>query len=134
MRPRRRLRMVLHREERKLSMTDTFDGTIIQVEVRYLERRCAGNSIFIANHCKAMVLGGDEHLPISEIPNRMIPTSVAIGQLGSASSKSQTDQLVPETDAEGWQPIGGELPNILDGIVHRSRITGPIRKKEAIRA
>src|SRR5688572_27399661 len=38
-RPRSRLRMVLHGEKRKLQMPHPFDGAVIEVDVRDLERR-----------------------------------------------------------------------------------------------
>ena len=64
MRPRRCLRMVLHSEKRQIPMPNSLYGPVIQVQVRNLERRCAGNRPSIPNHSEAMVLRCDQHLVV----------------------------------------------------------------------
>jgi hypothetical protein len=96
--------MVLHGKERQLPMSNSLNGSVIQVQVRHLERGSTGNSSFVANHSEAMVLRRDQHLVIPQVLDGMVPAAVTIWQLCSAATICQADQLVAETDSEGGKP------------------------------
>jgi hypothetical protein len=90
-RARSRLRMVLYREQRELSMANALDGTIVQIHVRHLEGRCSRYPLPIPNYRESMVLSCDQHLAATEVSHRVIPAPMAVRQLGSLASIGQTD-------------------------------------------
>ena len=92
-----------------------------------------GNTVRVANHSEAMVLGGDEHLPRAEVAHGVVPAAMAISHLRGLPPERQTDQLVPEADAEGRQAAAGELAHAADGVAHRGGIPRPIGKKKPVR-
>ena len=64
---------------------------MVQVEVSHCQRRSSGNPLRTANHSKAMVLGGDEHLLAAEVAYRVVATPVTIGELGSCRPVGKPD-------------------------------------------
>src|SRR5687768_10461813 len=98
------LRMVLNGEQRQLAMPNSFDGSIVQVDVRHLERGRAGNAATLAKHREAMVLRGDEDLVVAQIANRVVSTAMTVRQLPGPTAVGESHQLVAEADAERRQP------------------------------
>ena len=77
-RARSSLRVVLHGEKWKLTMTNSLYGSVVEIEVGDLERVRSRNPRRIANHSEAMVLSSDQDLIASQISDRVIPPPVAI--------------------------------------------------------
>jgi hypothetical protein len=125
--------MVLHGEERELTVANSLDGSIVQVEVGDLERWRARNPSPISNHRETMVLGGDQDLIAAEITHRVIAPSVTVGEFCGRAAVGQPNQLMAEADAERGQAGVRELADGLQGIPYRSGIAGAVGKEEAIR-
>ena len=104
MRPGRGLGMVLHGEERELSVANPFDSSVVQIQVRHLERRRTGNAVLVANHREPMVLGGDEHLIVPNVAHWVISASMPVRHLGSGAAVGKSYQLVSEAYTEGGEP------------------------------
>lgn len=98
------LRMVLDGEQRKLAMSNSLDGSIVQVDVSHLERRCAGDAATLAKHREAMVLRGDEDLVVTQISDRVVSTAMAVRQLRGPAAVGESHQLVAQADAERREP------------------------------
>ncbi len=96
MRPRRRLRMMLHREDRQVAVADPFHGLVIQVFMP----QTGGIAQRIQINGKTVILGGNLHLAGGHIHNRQVGTMVAEGELDGLAAQGQSKQLVPQTDAE----------------------------------
>ena len=90
-RTRRGLRMILHSEERQLTMANALDRSVVQVKMGHLKRRSAGNSGTVTNYRKAMVLRGDENLIRAEVPHRMVAPAVSVWKLGRAAAIGEAD-------------------------------------------
>ena len=132
MRPGCCLRMVLHREERQLTVSNSLYGSVVQVQMRHLERRGARNAPCIPNYSEAMVLRRDQYLITAQVLDWMVATSVTIGELRGAATVRQADQLMPETDSEGGEPRTRQIADRFQRIVDRGRISWTIGKKETI--
>ena len=104
MRPWSGLRMVLDGEQRKLAMANSLDGSIVQVDVSHLERRCAGDAATLAKHREAMVLRCDEDLVVAQISHRMVSTAMTVRQLRGPASVGEPHQLVAEADPKRREP------------------------------
>jgi hypothetical protein len=124
--------MVLHCEERELAMANPLDGAVVQIEVRHLECGRSRNAFCIANHSETMVLSGDEHLIGSDVADRVVPASMAVGQLGCGAAVSEPHELMPETDAEGGKAGPRELANRVERVADRGGIAGAIGKEETV--
>jgi hypothetical protein len=96
--------MVLHSEQRQLPMPNSFDRSVIQVQVGYLERRSARDTTFVPNDSEAMVLRRDQHLVVAQVLDWMVATPVPVRQLRCSAAERQADQLMPKTDPEGGEP------------------------------
>ena len=132
MRTRSGFGVVLNCKQRELSMTNSLDGSIIQIEVSDLEARGSRNLLTISNYREAMILGCDEHLVVAQIADRMISSPMAVRQLGGTAAVRQSDQLVPQADSECREPRAGQLADGTQSIAHGGRISRTIGKKEPI--
>ena len=126
------LRMVLDREKRELAMPNSLDGSIVQVDVRHLERWRAGDAATLAKHREAMVLRGDEDLVIAQVANRVVSTAMTIRQFCGSAAVGEPYQLVPEADAERREPGIRQLADRSQCVAHRRRIAGAVGKEEAV--
>ena len=124
--------MVLHREQRELAVANTLDGTVVQIDVRDLERGCARDALAVSNHGESMVLSSDEHLMSSQISHRMIPPTVSVRELGGGSAVRQTDQLMAEADSKRGQTRIGQLSDVFQCVSYGRGITRSIGKKESV--
>src|SRR5690242_3611181 len=100
MRSRRSLGVVLYRENRPLPVPHAFDGGVIEVKVRDLERRGSGNAARVAAHRESMVLRRDKYLSGSKIAHRMVAPSMTVREFHRVAAQRQTEQLVAEANAE----------------------------------
>ena len=132
MRAGRSLRMVLHGEERQLPMSDSLYGSVVQVQVRHFECWGARDSSFVPNHSEAMVLRRDQHLVIAQVLDWMVATSVTVGELRSAATVCQADQLMAKTDSKSRKSRTREVADRSERVVDCSRISRTVGKKETI--
>src|SRR2546428_519140 len=75
---------------------------------------------------------GRKHLSGCKIPHRMVPASMAVGQLHRVAAQREPEQLVAETDAEDRQRAVGKLAQRVDGIADGRRVAGAVRKEQAV--
>ena len=94
--PRRRLWVVLYREDRQGAVTDTFHGLVVQVFMP----QAGGISQGIQVNGKAMVLGSDFNLAGGHVHDRQVGAMVAERQLHSLTPQGKSQQLVSQADAE----------------------------------
>ena len=127
------LRMVLHRKERELAMTNSLYGSVVEIEVGDLERVRSRNPGRISNHSEAMVLSGDEDLIGPQISDWVIAPPVTVRQLRGRPPVGQPDELMSEADAERRKPRIGKLADRLQRITHRGWIARAIGKEESVR-
>jgi hypothetical protein len=78
--------MVLHREERQLSMSNSFDRAVIEVQVSDLELGSPWDPLPVSNYREAMILSGDEDLIGPQVSNRMVPATMTVGKLGGRTA------------------------------------------------
>ena len=122
--------MVLHSEDRKFFVANTFHGPIVQIEVGDFETSRSGHLAGLTFYRKAVVLGGDKYLPGAEIPNRVITASVAVGHFDRAATKGESQQLVPQADAESREARLGQFLDGSDGVSHCRRVAGAIGEEQ----
>jgi hypothetical protein len=72
MRPWRGLRVILDGEDGQLAMSHTFDGAVVQIQVRHLDLGWQAVSIY----GKPVVLRSDFDLACRQIHNRLIATAM----------------------------------------------------------
>src|SRR6185436_4670045 len=92
-----RLRMALEAESRLVGAFEPLQAAVEQRNVRdpdvCWQRVCV--------HREAMVLAGDHHPPAVQVLHRMVGAVVAKLHLHRLCTARQSEQLVPEADAEG---------------------------------
>jgi hypothetical protein len=127
------LRVILHREEWKLTMPNSFDGAVVQIQMSYLESGCPRNTIRTPNHSEAMVLSSNENLIIAQISHRVVAAAVTIGELRRRAAVRQAYELMSQADTEGGKTSSRQLSNALQSVPHCRRIARTIRKEEPVR-
>src|SRR5690349_680510 len=128
-----RLRMILNREQRQLSMTNPLYSAVIQIEMGDLETGRAWHPNFVPYNREAMVLRSDEDLIGPDVAHRMVAAAVPVGELGRRPAVGQADQLVSQADAKRRQAAVGEFSQGAQCVAHRGRVARTVGKKEAIR-
>src|SRR3954451_10891519 len=113
-------------------MANALDGSIVQIDMRDLERGRSGHAANLANYREAMVLSCDQHLPTAEIAHRVVATPMPIRELGGSTAVRESHQLMAEADSEGGKPSLGQLADVLQSVADGSRITGAVGKKETV--
>src|SRR5208337_2448664 len=96
MRPRRRLGMVLHGKKRHPGSLQSFDGVVVQVQMRKF--RASFQRLVIDR--EAMVLRGDLDAPRPQIHHGMISAMMPEIKLVGLAAQRQPQKLMPQTDAE----------------------------------
>src|SRR5882724_9812129 len=129
---RRRLRVVLNGKNRVFAVLDPFDGPVIEVKVRDLERLRARNPARLAPDRKSVILRRYKYLSCNNISNWMIAAPMAVWQLHRFSAHCETEQLVAETDPEDRQLPVGQRPNCIDRVTHSRGVARPVRQEHAI--
>lgn len=112
---RRRFRVVLHTENRKLSVTQPGDSLVIEID---LGDYSAAALQLLACRCKAVILGRDRHRSRFKVLDRLIATAVTEFEFHGFRAQGVTDDLVTHTDAKD-RIIGDQLRDGLMGIGHR---------------
>src|SRR5215218_9186748 len=93
-----RFRMVLDAPGAQLSALDALDGAVVEVTVGQLY--AVGQRLFA--HGEAVVLARDLDPPRLQIPHRVVGTVVPEGHLVRLAVQGESEELVPEADAEDW--------------------------------
>ncbi len=70
--------MVLYGEDRGFPVPDAFDRAVIEVKVGDLKCLRARDPPGIPADRESVVLGGDKHLPCSEIPDGVVSAAVPV--------------------------------------------------------
>ena len=84
-------------------------------------------------YSESVILAGNFALAAEQVFHRMIQPSVPVVQFVSGQSCSQREQLLAETDAKKGFPVGEHLFHQINGIAHRGRVAGAVRKEITIR-
>ena len=74
--------MVLNGEDRQLSMPETFDGPIVEIEVGDFETWSAWNPTFFSRNGEPMVLRRNENASCLKLADWVIPAAMAVWKLG----------------------------------------------------
>src|SRR5579864_743388 len=96
MRSGRRLRMVLHGKKWHSGSTQTFDGFVVEIQMRQL--RTAYQRFGI--HRESMILRSYFHPPRPQIHDRMIRTMMPKIEFVRFPTQRQSQQLMAETNSE----------------------------------
>src|SRR4030095_13587281 len=105
-------------------MAESFDRSVVQVQVRNLEVGCAWNRLWVIPICRdreAVVLRGDQDPPSLEVFHGVIPPAVPVRELLGGSAKAECDQLMAQTDAENGNLAVGDLPDRVRSVGHGRR-------------
>src|SRR6185437_3525935 len=124
----RRLRVILHGEQRQRLVPQPFQRLVVQVNVRQF-LLVDVDRIWIDG--KVVIVRGDLYLARGVIAHRMVAAMMAKLQFVSAPAQSQPAKLVPQADAEN-RHSSHHLANRLDRIIHRLGISGSVRQEHAI--
>ena len=127
MRSGRRLRMVLHGEDRQLTMGQSFDGIVVQVQMGYLS--CAFERIRV--HREPVILRGDLDFARGQIHHRLIAAVVAELELVSLAAEREPHDLMAEANPED-RFLADELAYVFFGIRHGVGIAGTVGEKNAV--
>ena len=79
-----------------------------------------------------MVLGGDLDPSGGEVLHRLIGSPVTALELEGLGPQSQTEQLMPQADAE-YRHLADQPAQQLDGVMNRRGIPGPVAYEDAVR-
>src|SRR5271157_4334357 len=122
------LGMILHAEERHRSMAQALERVVIQVDV---------GQVYVARlkrigiDGEVVIVAGDLHFARIHLLHRMIAAVMSELELISLASKSDPDQLVPETDSED-RCSSSQLANILLRVSDWLRIARAVREKDSV--
>ena len=82
--------MVLNREYRQLLVSKSFDGVVIEVNVRNLQVGRSWDTLLGARDCETVVLRRDQNAPGGDFLHWVIPAPVAVGHLHRFRAERQT--------------------------------------------
>ena len=91
MRPRRRLRVILHAEQRQIPVPQAFQRRVIQIHVRQFDFAFRQR---IRIDCKIVVVRRDLNLPGGQLLYGMIPTMVSKFQLEGSAAERDSGELM----------------------------------------
>src|SRR4030095_3026075 len=120
--------MVLNREHRFAGVAKAFNGAVVQVQMRDLHIR--GQRIRVDG--EAMILGRDLDLARIKLLHRVVGAAVAELQFERLTSDGKPENLMAETDAEGWNIGVHQLAYALGGIGELYRIDPPVAEKDPV--
>src|SRR5712671_2015099 len=125
-----RLRMMLDRKHRLADDPQTLIGLVKKRQMRRLD---SSRQAFRVDD-KAVVLARDLDRAGQHILDRMIGAPVAARHFSRCAAEGQRQQLMTEADAEYRLAGGDQVSQYRHRIdAGRSRVTGPVREKNAIR-
>jgi hypothetical protein len=122
----------LDREDRKFFVLKAFDGAIVQIDVRHLEVRRAGDPTLISGDRKAVVLGRYEHSARLDLTHRVISAAVSVWHFHRFGTEREPEYLMAEADAENRNSGASQLLHRSRRVVDRGGIARPIRQKNAV--
>ena len=93
--PRRRLRVVLHREERQLTVREALDGVVVQVDVGDLDG-LASTPQAVRFDRVTVVLGADGHLAREEILAGLVASVMTELELARGAPQREPQNLVAQ--------------------------------------
>ena len=73
--------MVLNAEKWEVSVPESFYSVIIEVKVGHLKLLSTWHTLTRSPDCKSVILTGNQHLSPGQIQDRMIASSMAVGEL-----------------------------------------------------
>src|SRR2546430_3053561 len=129
---RRRLRVVLDRENRVLPVLHSFTLSVVEVMVRDLKRLRAGYASRLSPHRESVVLRRDKYLSRRKIAHWMVPAPMPIRQLHRFPSEGQTQQLVAQADAKNRNAAVGEVPDRGDGVADGGGVARAVRQEDTV--
>src|SRR5260370_35833279 len=97
MRTRRRFRVVLHGEQRQVSVAHAFEGRVVQIHMRQFNFTLRQR---IRIDGKVVVMRGNLDLAAGHLLHWMISAWVAEFQLEGLASDLNSDYLMPQSDSE----------------------------------
>ena len=101
-RARRRLRVILHRENRKCFVPKAFHGSVVQIDVGDLEIGRAGDAVGGPVHRESVILRRDEHPSGGQFPNGVISAPMPVGKLAGASAERQARRAGARGRCRRW--------------------------------
>src|SRR3989442_3759441 len=121
--------MVLHAENWLRLVAHALVWLVVQVQVRdFVVARWQRFGI----NAESVILRGDFDLIRQKIFHWMVRTVVAEFQLECFAAERKAANLMTQADSEDWN-FADELADIFYRVLHRFRIPGPVRKKNAVR-
>src|SRR5215469_14934667 len=105
LRPRARLGMELHGEDRPILPAQTFERPVEQRGVGLFQ----AHRQRLPRHDEAVVVGGDLDAAGCEVLNRVVAATMTEMHLDGASTEREGEQLMPKADAEDRQPRTKQL-------------------------
>src|SRR5882724_583798 len=112
-RPRRRLGMVLHTEQRQVAVAQALESAVVQIDVR-LDDLAVRQRIGVDG--EVMVVRRDLYLLRLKLLHRMVPTVMSKLELVGFAAERETYELMSKTDSED-----GFLPHQPPDVVLRVR-------------
>ena len=109
-------------------MADASHGTVIKMPVGDFE--ICRQSFF--HHRIAVILRGDQDATRTQIMHRLIGSAMSEFQFEGLGTKGEREDLMSEADTKDWLCLS-QLPGGFMSLRQDSRITGAIRKKDAVR-
>ena len=133
MRPRRRLRVILHRQHRQPGMSETLQRLVVQIDVR--RHHVAGQCGRIDR--ESVVLRRDLHPAGPLIPHRVVRPPMPVFQLERLRPERLAQQLNPEADPENRRAVLGggpldQLPERRHRPADRRGVARPVRHEDAV--
>ncbi len=120
--------VVLHAEEALVQAGESFDGVVVEIDVRYL-RSGFGQAARLDG--EAMVLAGDFDLAGSLVSDGLVAASMAKLQLVCLGSQSQREHLVPQADAEE-RHLADQALQGFDGVGYRRWVARAVGYEHAV--
>ena len=120
----RSFRVILHTERLQLSMTQTRDRIVVQIEMRYL----AAAELALGRNGESMVVRGDFDLAGLKILHRLIAATMTETHLLGPAAQRQGQNLMSETDAKN-RYLPQKTSHVGDGIIDCGRITRSITQE-----
>ena len=128
MRTRRRLGVILHREQRQIAMAHTFECLVVQVNVRQFD---FGLRQRVGVDGEVVVVGCDLDFAGVELLHRMVAAVMSEFQFESLAAERDAGQLVPETNSEDGL-ASHEAADVIDGVGARLGVAGAVGEENPV--
>src|SRR4051812_24508515 len=106
-RPRCRLRVVLHGEGRRVETPQTLDHVVVETHVADLDGPEPRLDPALPGRVdrEAVVVAGDLDLAGGAVEDRLVDAAVAVAELVGAEAQRAAEDLAAEADPEQWNPV-----------------------------